>query len=125
MDRYVGIYRHPRELERAIEELGEIRERARKVRVEGARAFNPGWHLARDLGHMIDVSEGVTRSALLRKESRGAHSRLDFPNLDPAFGTVNHCVTLEGGRVEVRPTPLPQMPAELKALFEPAKEAVK
>ena len=125
LDRNVGIFRQQRELELALEELERIRERARRVRVEGTRAFNPGWHLARDLGHMIDVAEGVTRSALLRKESRGAHSRLDFPAMDATFGTVNHCVTLENGRIDVRATPLPVMPAELKAQFEPAKEAVR
>ncbi len=125
LDRYVGIFRSQADLERAIAELERVRERAKRVKVEGGRAFNPGWHLARDLGHMIDVAEGVTRCAMLRKESRGAHSRLDFPALDPAFSVVTHCVTLRDGRIDVRPTPLPVMPAELKELFEPAKEAVR
>ena len=70
-------------------------------------------------------SEAVTLSALLRKESRGAHSRLDFPNLDAQFGKVNHCVSLKNAQLDVRPTPLPEMPEELKALIEPAKELVK
>src|SRR5437899_9372419 len=101
----------------SLDELKGIRARARATRAEGGRVFNPGWHLARDLGNMIHVAEGITRSALLRRESRGAHSRLDFPNMDPAFGSVNHCATLEGGEIAVRATPLPQMPAELRALF--------
>jgi succinate dehydrogenase / fumarate reductase flavoprotein subunit len=122
VDQYVGIFRRQEELERALEELEGIRRRAQAVRTPGGRIFNPGWHLARDLDHMVLVVQGVTRSALLRKESRGAHSRLDFPNLDPELGKVNHCATLSQGALEVRPTPLPEMPPELKALFEPAKE---
>ena len=82
--------------------------------------FNPGWHLARDLQNMVTVSEAITRSALLRKESRGAHSRLDFTRVDPELGKVNHCVTRGPGGMQVSATPLPQMPAELKQLFEPA-----
>jgi len=92
--------------------------------VEGTRMFNPGWHLARDLQNMLTVSEAVARSALLRKESRGAHSRLDFTALDPALGQVNHCVTRGPSGMQVTATPLPQMPPELKALFE-AKPAAK
>jgi succinate dehydrogenase / fumarate reductase flavoprotein subunit len=80
--------------------------------------FNPGWHLARDLKNMLTVSEAIARSALLRKESRGAHSRLDFTALDPALGQVNHCVTKGAAGMQVAPTPLPQMPAELKVMFE-------
>src|SRR5205085_7143840 len=78
MARYVGIFRTHEDLTMALAELAKLKERARRVRVEGGRVYNPGWHLARDLGNMIAVSEAVTRSALLRKESRGAHSRLDF-----------------------------------------------
>jgi succinate dehydrogenase / fumarate reductase flavoprotein subunit len=87
--------------------------------------YNPGWHLARDLERMIAVSEGITRCALLRKESRGAHSRLDFPALDAALSKVNFCVTKKGDALEAKPTPLPEMPEQLKSLFEPAKEAVR
>ena len=86
--------------------------------------FNPGWHLARDLQNMITVSEAITRSASLRRESRGAHSRLDFPGPDAALGQVNFCVTKTPSEMRVAPSPLPQMPAELKLLFEakPARE---
>jgi succinate dehydrogenase / fumarate reductase flavoprotein subunit len=83
--------------------------------------FNPGWHLARDLKNMILVSEAIARSALLRKESRGAHSRLDHTGLDPALGQVNHCVTRGADGMRVVATPLPQMPAELKQLFDSPK----
>jgi len=124
MDRYVGIYRVKADLERALELLEELKGRAAKVRVEGGRAYNPGWHMSRDLRNLITVSEAITRSALLRTESRGAHSRLDHPKLDPELGKVNYCVTRVGTVMRVDPTPLPEMPAELKALFEPAKEKV-
>jgi succinate dehydrogenase / fumarate reductase flavoprotein subunit len=130
MDKNVGIFRVEADLTRAVEELERIKARAANVRVEGSRMYNPGWHLARDLRNMMIVSEAITRSALLRKESRGAHSRLDYTAPDPAFGAVNHCVKqTAGGGMSVEPTPLPQMPADLKALFdaaaEPKKEAAK
>jgi succinate dehydrogenase / fumarate reductase flavoprotein subunit len=117
----VGIFREQSDLEQAIEELAALRPRARAVRVEGSRTYNPGWHLSRDLQNMITTSEAIARSALMRKESRGAHSRLDFPSMDPQLGTVNTCVAKTAGGMRVTATPLPQMPAELKALFEPAK----
>ncbi|HET9326596.1 MAG TPA: fumarate reductase/succinate dehydrogenase flavoprotein subunit [Candidatus Eisenbacteria bacterium] len=124
MQTLVGIYRSQADLEKALEELERLRGRARAVRVEGSRVYNPGWHLARDVQNLVTASEAITRGALLRKESRGAHSRLDFPNMDPQLGTVNMCAVKTAGGMRVSPTPLPQMPAELKALFEPAKEKV-
>ena len=80
MQRLVGIFRVEADLDRGARGAGRAAPRAaRRVRVEGGRAYNPGWHLARDLGNLLTVSEAIARSALLRKESRGAHSRLDFP----------------------------------------------
>ena len=122
---YVGIFRSEGDLQKAVDGVQEIRERWRRVRVTGGRVFNPGWHMARDLRNMLLVSEVIARSALLRKESRGAHSRLDYPAMDPAFGKVNMCAVKVGQEMRVAPTPLPEMPAELKALFEAAKEPVK
>jgi succinate dehydrogenase / fumarate reductase flavoprotein subunit len=122
MGKNVGIFRVQEDLELALRELEGLKARAAKVRVAGARVFNPGWHLSRDLRNMLIVSEAIARSALLRKESRGAHSRLDFPNPDPAFGKVNMCVTHAADGMKVAPTPLPEMPAELKALFEAAPQ---
>jgi succinate dehydrogenase / fumarate reductase flavoprotein subunit len=74
---------------------------------------------------MLQISESVARCALQRKESRGAHARLDYPSLDPQFGTVNSVVTLDGDEVRVGQSPLAQMPDELRSLFEPEPAGVK
>jgi succinate dehydrogenase / fumarate reductase flavoprotein subunit len=120
----VGIFRVQADLERAVEELAALAPRAAAVAVQGSHTYNPGWHLARDLRNMVTVSEAIARSALLRRESRGAHSRLDYPSMDPQLGQVNTCVVKTAGGMRVTTTPLPQMPAELKTLFEPVKEKV-
>jgi succinate dehydrogenase / fumarate reductase flavoprotein subunit len=124
MDRNVGIFRVQPDLETAVAELRKLEERAKRVRVEGSILYNPGWHLARDLRNLITISEAITRSALLRKESRGAHSRLDHPGMDPGLGKVNVCVSKSGEEMKVETTPLPEMPTELRILFEPVKEKV-
>jgi succinate dehydrogenase / fumarate reductase flavoprotein subunit len=121
---HVGIFRTQDDLERGLELLGELQRRVKNVRVEGGRTYNPGWHLARDLRNMLTVSEAVTRSAILRTESRGAHSRLDHPATSDALAKVNFCATRAGDAMQVSPTPLPEMPAEMRALFEAAKEKV-
>jgi succinate dehydrogenase / fumarate reductase flavoprotein subunit len=124
MGQYVGIFRVQSDLEKALEELAAIEKRLPQMRVEGTRMFNPGWHLSRDLRNMVLISRVIAMAALLRKESRGAHSCIDFPKLDPEFGNVNMAATWKDGTVKVEPSPLPEMPAELKALFEepaPAK----
>jgi succinate dehydrogenase / fumarate reductase flavoprotein subunit len=120
MGRWVGIFRTEADLERAIEELARLEARAGRVRVQGARPYNPGWHLARDVENLITISQALARSALLRRESRGAHARLDHPEPDPALGSVNLCVRRGAGGMVVEPTPLPAMPPELRAMFEPA-----
>jgi len=122
MGKEVGIFRVQEDLELALRELEGLKERAGRVRVAGSRIYNPGWHLSRDLRNLLLVSEAIARSALLRKESRGAHSRLDFPGMDASLGKVNMCVTRAADGMKVAPTPLPEMPAELKALFESAPQ---
>ncbi len=122
MGKEVGIFRVQGDLELALRELEGLKERAGRVRVAGSRIYNPGWHLSRDLRNLLLVSEAIARSALLRKESRGAHSRLDFPGMDASLGKVNMCVTRAVDGMKVEPTPLPEMPAELKALFESAPQ---
>jgi succinate dehydrogenase / fumarate reductase flavoprotein subunit len=124
MHRNVGIFRVQEDLELALRSIAELRVRARHVRVTGSHTFNPGWHLARDLRNMITVAEAITRSAVLRTESRGAHSRLDHTAMRDELGKVNFCARRAGDGMDVTPTPLPQMPDEMRALFEAAKEKV-
>jgi succinate dehydrogenase / fumarate reductase flavoprotein subunit len=120
MGTYVGIFRVESDLEAGLAELEKLKARVARVRVTGSREYNPGWHLARDLRNLLIVSEALTRSALLRRESRGAHARLDFTGPDPALGSVNMRTRREAGGMSVEPAPLPVMPPELKALFEAA-----
>ncbi len=125
MESLVGIFRVESDLEKAIQELGALEREAARVAVTGAREFNPGWHLARDLRSMLLCSQAVARSALLRKESRGGHARLDYPNLDPELSKKNSVVRRDGDSMSVTQAPLPEMPAELRSIVEAELEAVK
>jgi succinate dehydrogenase / fumarate reductase, flavoprotein subunit len=118
MQNLVGIIRVESELEQALEELERLRHRAHQVRVEGNRYFNPGWHMALDLETLLTVSEAITRSALLRKESRGGHTRSDFPGVDPHFARVNLVARRESGQMTLAEEALPVMPDELRELAE-------
>ena len=117
----VGIIRNEGELKKALEELAVLRQRKRRVRVDGNRQYNPGWHLAMDLHSMLTVSEAVARAALERKESRGAHTREDHPRMDPKFGSVNVVVRRVRDEMTMSQEPLPRMPEELRRLFEESK----
>ena len=121
MQNLVGIFRTEEDLRRALTELDKLKERAVRVSVEGSRMFNPGWHLAQELKSMLTVSEAVTRSALARQESRGAHSRIDHPGLDAAWGKKNNVIVRDGGAMALRQTPVPEMPEELKQLVADEK----
>jgi succinate dehydrogenase / fumarate reductase flavoprotein subunit len=125
MQSLVGIIRTASELEEATKELDTFTERVKNISVKGGRAYNPGWNLATDLPAMISVSKCVTLGATLRKESRGGHTREDFPAPDPEFGKINFAQTSEGGNwdspVSVVESPILVMPDELKALLEEAK----
>jgi len=121
MQNLVGIFRDKEDLIRALEELEKLRERAGRVSVEGSRLFNPGWHLAQDLKAMLTVSEAVTRSALAREESRGAHSRIDYPGLDATWGTKNNLIVREGSAMTLRQSPVPELPIDLKQLVADEK----
>ncbi|HET6873281.1 MAG TPA: fumarate reductase/succinate dehydrogenase flavoprotein subunit [Acidimicrobiales bacterium] len=122
MHNLVGIIRTQDELDRAVEEIAKLKERARNVTVEGHRQYNPGWHLALDLESLLTVSECIARAARERTESRGGHTRDDYPMTDQQWAKVNNAVRLEGDTITIRQTPLPEMPDELKELFEePAK----
>jgi succinate dehydrogenase / fumarate reductase flavoprotein subunit len=115
----VGIIRTRAEMERALDRIAELKKRVANLSVEGHRQYNPGWHLALDLPHMLLVSECIARSALEREESRGGHTRDDFPAADPEWAGVNIICTLApDGSVVVTRQPLPQMPPELAEIFE-------
>ena len=118
MNTLVGIIRTEDELVKALDELAVLKERATRVRVEGHRQYNPGWHLALDLSTLIAVSEAITRAALERKESRGGHTRDDFPDTDAKLGKVNVVVRQRDGELIVSTEPIPDMPDELKKLLE-------
>ncbi|UXY21717.1 fumarate reductase/succinate dehydrogenase flavoprotein subunit [Streptomyces cynarae] len=89
MNDLVGIIRRESEMQQALKKLAELRVRARRAGVEGHRQYNPGWHLALDLRNMLLVSECVARAALERTESRGGHTREDFPSMDRAWRRIN------------------------------------
>jgi succinate dehydrogenase / fumarate reductase, flavoprotein subunit len=122
MNDLVGIIRRAEEIEQALKRLGELKVRAARVTVEGHRQFNPGWHLAIDLRRMLLVSECVARAALIREESRGGHTRDDFPGMNPQWRRRNLICRIDseagGGSVRVDEQPLPTMPLELLSLFD-------
>jgi succinate dehydrogenase / fumarate reductase, flavoprotein subunit len=117
MQSLVGIFRDEEDLRRALSQLEQLNARAARVRVEGSRLFNPGWHLAWDLYSMLIVAEAVTRSALTRRESRGAHSRIDYPGLDDAWGKKHNVVVKKAGTMTLVETPVLEMPDDLKQLL--------
>ena len=114
----VGIIRTKSELESAITEIAEIRKRSAHVSVSGGRKFNPGFHLAFDLDNMLLVAESTAKSALLREESRGGHTRDDFPGMNNKWRQVNHISSFDGLQVNVRAQDLPVLPKELFDLFD-------
>ncbi|HMP79462.1 MAG TPA: fumarate reductase/succinate dehydrogenase flavoprotein subunit [Pirellulaceae bacterium] len=118
MQTYVGIVRTQDDLKHALEQIQLLRQRAVQVKVGGNIQYNPGWHLALDLKNMLDISEAVTQAALLREESRGAHTREDFPDSSPSWGAVNLVVQQRERKLSITQVPLPEMPAELKELLK-------
>jgi succinate dehydrogenase / fumarate reductase flavoprotein subunit len=115
----VGIIRTRAEMEQALERIEVLKKRVANLSVDGHRQYNPGWHLALDLPHMLVVSECIARAALERQESRGGHTRDDYPAADPEWGRTNLiCTRGPGGNVDVRRQPLPQMPSDLAEIFE-------
>jgi succinate dehydrogenase / fumarate reductase flavoprotein subunit len=118
MNDLVGIIRNEDELQQALKEIGRLKERARQLTVEGHRQYNPGWHLAIDLEHMLKVSECIALAARERKESRGGHTRDDYPKADQEWGRLNVVLREHDGVITLTRQPLPEMPDELRALFE-------
>jgi succinate dehydrogenase / fumarate reductase flavoprotein subunit len=122
MQDLVCLIRTESEMIEALKRIEGLKARARKVGVGGGRTYNPGWHVALDLRSLLTVAECCTKAALDRKESRGGHTRDDHPYTDDTWGTINVVLSQGGdGSVALRHEPLPQMPAELKALFQERK----
>jgi len=126
MQANVGIIRTASEIEEALTQLDTFVERVKNIKVSGGRAYNPGWNLATDLPSMITVSRCTAQGARERKESRGGHTREDFPKADPNYGKINFASTIPGGEdwtgaIKTVESPLLEIPAELKALLEEAK----
>ncbi len=125
MQANVGIIRNGAEVDAAIDALEALTERANNVALSGGRQYNPGWNLATDLPSMLTVSKCTARGARDRKESRGGHTREDFPGTDAQLATVNIAHTMGSGDwrgdITTSQIPLLAMPADLKALLEEGK----
>ncbi|HSL98278.1 MAG TPA: hypothetical protein VK831_06870, partial [Candidatus Deferrimicrobiaceae bacterium] len=119
MQTLVGIFRAEPDLTEALSRLADLKARWRAVRAPRGRAYNPGWNLVFDMRNLLTVSEAITRSALQRTESRGAHSRLDHPTADDAgWGGLNSVVQRgPDGAMKVGTSPLVPMSDELRALL--------
>jgi succinate dehydrogenase / fumarate reductase flavoprotein subunit len=118
MQDLVGIIRVEAELLQALEIIQKLKERAQNAKVEGNRHYNPGWHTALDLHSLLTFAEAATVAAIERKESRGGHTRDDYPNPDPKFAKLNIVIRKKNGEMTLSHEPLPEMPADLKTLLE-------
>ena len=119
MQENVGIVRTHEEMIQALNGIDVLRNRAARTFVPGNIDFNPGWHTALDLHNLLTISEAIARAALERKESRGGHFREDFPDKVPEFAKFNFSLKKsDGGGMQIEKVPIPEMPAELKAIIE-------
>src|SRR6266581_4179459 len=118
MSDLVGIIRRADEIKAALAELEKLRERAAKVSAPGGSAYNPGWHLALDLRNILLIAECVAQAALERQESRGGHTRDDYPEMSPEWRKLNLICTLDGDHVVLRRQPIPAMRTDLLELFD-------
>jgi succinate dehydrogenase / fumarate reductase flavoprotein subunit len=118
MSNLVGIIRQEDDIKTALTDLEQLRARAASVKAEGSRAYNPGWHLSLDLRNIMLIAECVAQAALERQESRGGHTRNDFPKMSPEWRKVNLVCSLDGDRVTLKRQPMPAMRPDLLALFE-------
>jgi succinate dehydrogenase / fumarate reductase flavoprotein subunit len=121
MQSLVGIFRTEEDLRSALDKIEQLRQRSENLAVEGSRMFNPGWHLSRDLKSMLTVSRAVAQSALARRESRGAHSRIDYPDYDATWSKQNNLISLQGGMMNLRQVATAELPDDLKPLLEEKK----
>ncbi|MBF8267668.1 MAG: Succinate dehydrogenase (ubiquinone) [Dehalococcoidia bacterium] len=118
MQQYVGIIRNEGDVKKGLEAISRLKDRAGRVRVTGTREYNPGWDTALQLPLMLTTAEAVALAALERRESRGAHTREEYPGSDDAFSKVNFVVRRSGEGFLVVKEPLPEMPQDIKKLVE-------
>jgi succinate dehydrogenase / fumarate reductase flavoprotein subunit len=121
MQNLVGIIRTESELKKALDVIDQLKKRARNLKVEGNRQYNTGWHLALDLHSLLSFAEAATIAAIERKESRGGHTRDDYPSTDPKFAKTNVIIRRKNGDLAASQEPLPEMPDDLKLLLEEKK----
>jgi succinate dehydrogenase / fumarate reductase flavoprotein subunit len=120
MQEGAGIARTADGLQQCLATIRQLQQRQDRIRVTGNRRYNPGWHTARDLRFMLVLAEAIVRAAIERKESRGAHYRLDFLKPDPSWGRLNLIAQKDGTAMQISTRPVPEMPSELARLFQPA-----
>ena len=118
MNDLVGIIRDGQEMKEAIEKLENLKQKTKDIGVDGGKQFNPGWHLSLDLQNMLLVSESIAKSALVREESRGGHTRNDFPTMDKNWRSKHVICSWNGSKIETRIETIVPMPKELAELFE-------
>jgi succinate dehydrogenase / fumarate reductase flavoprotein subunit len=120
MNDLAGLIRRGPELQQALKELPGLRTRFESIAAPGGRAYNPGWHLAQDLRNMLLIAECVAMAALERQESRGGHTREDFPAMSPEWRKLNLVLTADehGGNVTLKRQPIVPMRSDLLELFD-------
>lgn len=115
MEKGAGMYREEKGMMNCLKELDQIKKRLEKVSTEGNRMFNPGWHTALDLRNLLIVGEAITRAALIRRESRGAHTRIDFLNYSESFSKTRVIVKKSAQEMQVSSENLSQIPKDFEA----------
>ncbi len=121
MNDLVGLIRREAEMTNALTELDKLRQRAAQVSAEGGTGYNPGWHLALDLRNMLLVAECVALAALERQESRGGHTRDDYPEMSPQWRKINLICSMSGDHVALTRQPVVPLRPDLMALFDRAE----
>jgi succinate dehydrogenase / fumarate reductase flavoprotein subunit len=121
MSSLVGIIRTETEIKQALAELEKLAERAAQVSAAGGSAYNPGWHLALDMRNIMLMAQCVAQAALERQESRGGHTRDDYPGMRPDWRKVNLVCALDDSKITISKQPVPAMREDLMALFDRAE----
>jgi succinate dehydrogenase / fumarate reductase flavoprotein subunit len=122
MQDLVGIARTAKELSEAVEQIRQLQKEAENVGCDGNRGYNPGWHTAMELKHMLTIAEAIAVSAMERKESRGGHFREDFPEKSESFGKINHCLKKqENGTMKINAIPVNKLRDDLEQIVEENK----